>query len=29
MHRNAPLTPEGRLRLCRLIEDGWTVAVGG
>jgi transposase InsO family protein len=25
MHRNAPLTPEGRLRLCRLIEDGWTV----
>jgi transposase-like protein len=26
MHRNAPLTPEGRLRLCRLIEDGWTVA---
>jgi transposase InsO family protein len=26
MHRNAPLTPEGRLRLCRRIEDGWTVA---
>lgn len=27
MHRNAPLTAEGRLRLCRLIEeDGWTVA---
>jgi transposase InsO family protein len=26
MHRNAPLTPEGRLRLCWLIEDGWTVA---
>ena len=26
MHRNAPLTPEGRLRLCRLIEDGWPVA---
>ncbi len=26
MHRNAPLTPEGRLRLCRLIDDGWTVA---
>ena len=26
MHRNAPLTPEGRRRLCRLIEDGWTVA---
>lgn len=25
MHRNAPLTPEGRLRLCRMIEDGWTV----
>lgn len=25
MHRNAPLTPEGRLRLCRLIEEGWTV----
>jgi transposase InsO family protein len=26
LHRNAPLTPEGRLRLCRLIEDGYTVA---
>jgi transposase InsO family protein len=27
VHRNAPLTPEGRLRLCQLIdEDGWTVA---
>ena len=26
MHRNAPLTPEGRLRLCQLIEDGWTIA---
>ena len=26
MQRNAPLTPEGRLRLCLLIEDGWTVA---
>jgi transposase InsO family protein len=26
VHRNAPLTPEGRRRLCRLIEDGWTVA---
>jgi transposase InsO family protein len=26
MHRNAPLTPEGRFRLCGLIEDGWTVA---
>ena len=26
MHRNAPLTPQGRLRLCRLIEDGWSVA---
>jgi transposase InsO family protein len=26
VHRNAPLTPEGRLRLCRLIENGWTVA---
>jgi transposase-like protein len=26
MHRNAPLTPEGRLRLCNLIEDGWPVA---
>ena len=26
MHRNAPLTPEGRLRLCQRIESGWTVA---
>ena len=26
MHRNAPLTPEGRLRLCRMIENDWTVA---
>jgi len=26
VHRNAPLTPQGRLRLCRLIEDGWSVA---
>jgi transposase InsO family protein len=26
MHRNAPLTPEGRLRLCERIEDGWPVA---
>jgi transposase InsO family protein len=26
VHRNAPLTPEGRLRLCQRIEDGWTVA---
>jgi transposase InsO family protein len=26
VHRNAPLTPEGRRRLCELIEDGWTVA---
>lgn len=26
MHANAPLTPEGRLRLCLRIEDGWTVA---
>jgi transposase InsO family protein len=26
LHRNAPLTPQGRLRLCRRIEDGWTVA---
>ena len=22
MHRNAPLTPEGRLRLCQLINRG-------
>jgi transposase InsO family protein len=26
VHRNAPLTPEGRLRLCQRIESGWTVA---
>jgi transposase InsO family protein len=26
VHRNAPLTPEGRRRLCGLIDDGWTVA---
>ena len=26
MHRNAPLTPEGRRRLCSMIEDGWPVA---
>ena len=26
MHANAPLTPEGRLRLCGRIADGWTVA---
>jgi transposase InsO family protein len=26
MHRNAPLTPEGRLRLCQRIEGGWPVA---
>jgi transposase InsO family protein len=26
MHRNAPLTPEGRLRLCERIEGGWPVA---
>ena len=26
MHRNAPLTPEGRRRLCELIEDGCTIA---
>lgn len=26
MHRNAPLTPEGRLRLCQRIESGWAVA---
>jgi transposase InsO family protein len=26
MHRNAPLTPEGRFRLCQRIADGWTVA---
>ena len=26
LHRNAPLTPEGRRRLCELIDDGWTIA---
>jgi transposase InsO family protein len=26
VHRNAPLTPEGRLRLCHRIEKGWSVA---
>jgi transposase InsO family protein len=26
VHRNAPLTPEGRLRLCGRIASGWTVA---
>jgi transposase InsO family protein len=26
LHRNAPLTPQGRLRLCARIESGWTVA---
>jgi transposase InsO family protein len=26
MHRNAPLTPAGRLLLCRRIEAGWPVA---
>ena len=26
MHRNAPLTPEGRRRLCELIENGWSIA---
>ena len=25
-HRNAPLTPAGRLLLCRRIESGWAVA---
>ena len=25
MHANAPLTPEGRLRLCQRIESGWPV----
>jgi transposase InsO family protein len=25
MHANAPLTPEGRLRLCERIEAGWSV----
>jgi transposase-like protein len=27
MHGNAPLTPQGRLRLCQRIEDGWPVAL--
>jgi transposase InsO family protein len=27
VHGNAPLTPEGRLRLCLRIEDGWSIAV--
>ena len=26
MHRNAPLTPQGRLRMCRRIESGWSIA---
>jgi transposase InsO family protein len=26
VHANAPLTPEGRLRLCSRIAEGWTVA---
>jgi transposase InsO family protein len=26
LHANAPLTPEGRLRLCLRIEDGWSIA---
>jgi transposase InsO family protein len=26
VHANAPLTPEGRRRLCERIESGWTVA---
>jgi transposase InsO family protein len=26
VHANAPLTPEGRFRLCQRIESGWTVA---
>ena len=25
MHGNAPLTPQGRLRLCNRIKDGWTI----
>jgi len=25
VHANAPLTPEGRLRLCQRIESGWPV----
>jgi transposase InsO family protein len=26
VHRNAPLTAEGRFRLCQRIEAGWTIA---
>jgi transposase InsO family protein len=26
VHGNAPLTPQGRLRLCQRIESGWTIA---
>jgi hypothetical protein len=26
MHRNARLTPQGRLLLCQRIEGGWPVA---
>jgi len=25
MHRNAPLTPEGRMRLCDRIRSGWSI----
>jgi transposase len=25
MHANAPLTPEGRLRLCHRIASGWSI----
>ena len=25
MHRNAPLTPEGRMRLCHRIQSGWSI----
>lgn len=25
MHANAPLTPQGRLRLCQRITSGWTI----
>jgi len=25
LHANAPLTPQGRLRLCQRIESGWTI----
>ena len=25
MHANAPLTPEGRLRVCRRIASGWSI----